>query len=367
LKDLNGYPSKKPEKIFCRNKFGRRLSRRVKSSPKRSLSKRQSTAVGAWAVVAVDGTPLRKKAQREYRKALRDLDAAKARLQEFNQRDQPLFSRWINQNFGAILTEIRELQGKLFEAQQLIAEVQQEYFFGGHRSIGHAYREVMRRRAEPEPPPREANDPENADEADDFDREFEESFSEATEDFWARFDPNARKRRQANPSEKAKEGRSRLKDLYRTLARRLHPDKATDLTANEKEWWHQTQAAYDSGNLEQMEMILTLVEIEDKGTGETSVSALAKLTAGFKNRLRALKRQLSELRRDAAWNFSQRADHPVLFNQIQSSLQSDRQRIASLLSEYQAQIDKWNRQPLSPIKQARARRRDSANVNDLWF
>jgi hypothetical protein len=319
--------------------------------------------VGVWSIIPVDGAPLRKKAQREYQKALRDLDSAKAQLAEFHERDEPLFSQWISQNFGALLTGIRELQARLMESEQLIAEVEQEHFFGGHRSMASAYREVMRRRAQPA----EAAEEIDEEEAEQFRREFEEAFTEAAEDFWQRFGRQAHARGQAVLREKGKEarrGNSRLKDLYRTLARRLHPDTGNDLSANEKEWWHQTQAAYDSGNLEQLELILTLVEIEDKGTRETSVSALAKLTASFKQRLRSLKKQLTELSREAAWKFSQRSDRSLLFARVQSSLKLDQERLASILEMHQAQIAKWERQRAPAPNQKRRRR---ASIEDEFL
>ena len=115
-----------------------------------------------------------------------------------------------------------------------------------------------------------------------------------------------------------------------------------------------------------MEMILTLVEIQDKGTRETSISALAKLTAGLKKSLRTLKRQLSQLRREAAWNFLERTDHSILFCQIQSSLRADRQRIASVLAHYQVQITKWERAAFAG-KRARPGRRVAVEEDDFSF
>src|SRR5258708_1552100 len=36
----------------------------------------------------------------------------------------------------------------------------------------------------------------------------------------------------------------RLKELYRTLVRQLHPDRNPKQSAREREFWHQVQAAY---------------------------------------------------------------------------------------------------------------------------
>jgi hypothetical protein len=39
----------------------------------------------------------------------------------------------------------------------------------------------------------------------------------------------------------------RLKELYRAVVRRLHPDSQREMTAQKTEWWHQAQAAYEAG------------------------------------------------------------------------------------------------------------------------
>ena len=58
------------------------------------------------ALVRVDGSAIRNKIRREYEKALRDLEKARQALDQFQQRDQPQFSRWMSSHFGALLTEL---------------------------------------------------------------------------------------------------------------------------------------------------------------------------------------------------------------------------------------------------------------------
>jgi hypothetical protein len=87
---------------------------------------------------------------------------------------------------------------------------------------------------------------------------------------------------------------TRLKELYRKLARRLHPDVHREMTAQKTEWWHQAQAAYEAGDVEQLEVLLTLSEIGESGTtAHTSVSMLQRITARIKSSLREIKRQLA--------------------------------------------------------------------------
>ena len=83
----------------------------------------------------------------------------------------------------------------------------------------------------------------------------------------------------------------RLKELYRAVVRRLHPDSQQEMTAQKTEWWHQAQAAYEAGDAEQLEVILTLCQIGDSGTtAHTSASLLQRITAQLKSSLREIKR-----------------------------------------------------------------------------
>ena len=79
------------------------------------------------------------------------------------------------------------------------------------------------------------------------------------------------------------------------MVRRLHPDTQREMTAQKTEWWHQAQAAYEAGDLEQLEVILTLCEIGDSGTtAHTSASLLQRITAKLKSSLREIKRQIAD-------------------------------------------------------------------------
>ena len=135
---------------------------------------------------------------------------------------------------------------------------------------------------------------------------------------------------------------SRLKELYRSVVRRLHPDTQREMTAQKSEWWHQAQAAYEAGDLEQLEVILTLCEIGDNGTtAQTSASLLQRITANLKGTLRELKRQIVQLRNDPAWNFSRRSDHGVMAVQMRRKLMDDLQGMRERWRQTQEMIAGW--------------------------
>ena len=325
--------------------------------------------VSTWSMVVIDNQPIRRKAQRDYQKAVRDLDAAKAETERFHNEDKPLFSRWISSHFGSLLTEIRDLQSKLFEVQNLINEVQQEYYYGRHDSIASAYRAVLHRREHPEPPEENPEPEPGPDDYAQSEREAEERAAEEfAEEFWQRFqNAKASLKSSSNPLRRAQDGR--LKGLYRKLARRLHPDNGLEITPREAELWHKTQAAYEAGQVEVLESILTLLEVGDKGAKTASVSALFQLTATLKKTLRTLKRQLTELRQDAAWNFSQRQDRNALQRVTEEMLNADRDKLLWLLTRYESQLHRWAQQTPPERKPGRQRVRSArANwMDEEWF
>jgi hypothetical protein len=358
------------EAILARVKVQRKPARPTRASSR--PNPRPALRPGEWSVVLIDSATLRKKARRDYEKALRDLDAAKAETERFRNEDKPGFSKWLHANFGAILTEIRELQAKLFTAQGLVSEVQQEFYYGRYQSISNAYKEVIQRRArsqelgEDEARP-EADDPKTDSSFTSEDSEFAGEDNDAFKgerEFWERLRDGMDDMRRAKQAKQQERGGNRLKELYRQLARRLHPDKTKDISPRKLEWWHQTQAAYETGNVEQLETILTLLEVEERGTKETSISLLAKLTGEFKRSLRSIKRQLSALRKDIAWNFSKLTDCKALFEQTRRMLQEERDEVLDGLRRSEAQIQQWQTTAERPRKRVRAAR---GWQDEEWF
>jgi hypothetical protein len=295
----------------------------------------------------IDSAPIRKQAKRDYERVLRDLDEAKGEIERFHSEDKPKYRSWMSQNFGAVLTELRELEQKLLEAQGLVNEVQQEFFYGNYRRIHKAYERVKRHRANPQ----EEEEPEFKDfeESEPF-REAEEEFRRIVEEMFSR-NGDGEEREEGRGARRPVEEKSltseqqhrasRIKDLYRSLVRRLHPDQAENLTAKHVEWWHQTQEAYETGNLEQLELIFTLTEIEIGGTREATISILKKLILQFKTALKSVKLELKKLRGDPAWSFASIEDHSELLRQTRFSLAQEKQRMIRMTEKYNAQIRGW--------------------------
>jgi len=303
-------------------------------------------------MVRVDGAYIRKKIKKDYEKALRDLEQSRGLFEQFEQTDRPQFTRWFSSHFGALLTELRELNAKLAADESIILMVESEVMFGGG-SYASAYKRVMDQRNNPEPPPQEESDekedrfdeeadPKNSKDSDDpFKAFFDSLFGEAEPEEEPRERAGFRDRTRPKAAEPAQVSR-RLKELYRAVVRRLHPDSQREMTPQKTEWWHQAQAAYEAGDADQLEVILTLCEIGEGGTtAHTSASLLQRITAQLKNSLRAIKQQISQLRREPAWNFSKRADRTALAEKIRSDLAYDLGLTRQRWRHAQDLIAKW--------------------------
>jgi hypothetical protein len=308
-------------------------------------------------LVLVDGTGIRKKIKKDYDKAVRDLAGVRRQLDQFHQTDLPQFTCWLHTHFGALLTELRELSHKMAADEELIFQVENEVFFGGG-SYARAYQRVIEFRENPRPqppPPADSGEsgaerdpfddpPEAEDLADDADPRnafFDAVFGESGpgEDPQDNQDPRGGPR--AKPAAPVPAS-SRLKELYRALVRRLHPDTQREMTPQKIEWWHQAQEAYQAGDAEQLEVILTLCEIGDSGTTQqTSASLLQRITARLKSSLRGIKRQVAALRKDPAWGFSARADHEGLAVQLRRAMTGDLQEMRRRWTQTQETIAKW--------------------------
>jgi hypothetical protein len=134
------------------------------------------------------------------------------------------------------------------------------------------------------------------------------------------------------------------------------------MTAQKTEWWHQAQTTYEAGDVEQLEVILTLCEIGDSGTtAHTSASLLQRITAQVKHSLREIKRQLAGQQRDPAWNFSRRTDHDALAVQSHRTLMADLERMRYQCRTIQEMIARW-KVAAERLKQPRRRKNHPHNM-----
>src|SRR5688572_13236056 len=105
----------------------RRVNGKTRGRPGANARKRGPVV---WEIVLIDQAPLRQKAATECQREMKRLEKARADWQRFQQKDKPAFERWMAQTFGALMTELREINTHIHEKEALIEAVEAEMCFG---------------------------------------------------------------------------------------------------------------------------------------------------------------------------------------------------------------------------------------------
>jgi len=333
-------------------------------------------------LILLDQEPLRRHASSECSRAMARLEQARAEWKRFEREDKPAFGRWMAVTFGTLLTRIREIENLLQQKEALVHEVEMEMAFGGARSERSAFARVQKRRdysppvADPcaggPPPPHgdEREDPrfsdKDAEEMSEFEQEllFEEllsvlgmdpdrmsdkQYARMFREFKARVlgeaPPEPPPQLQPDPAPPGTE-QGRIKEIYRVLVRRLHPDTRAESDPEVSMLWHEVQEAYNGGNLDRLEMLLALTDIQSNTAGEhTSLFQMRSVLAELRGAFNALQRNLRAARKEPAWGFARLADRPALEKRLRRQLQSDLAWHEDQLQRLEALIAGWSTPP----------------------
>ena len=338
-------------------------------------------------LVLLDQEPLRRRAASECSKQMARLEKAKAEWKRFQSEDKAGFDRWMAATFGALLSRLREIEALVSAKAALVREVEAEMVFGGARNPRTAYARVQRRRDDPPeadprdrdvPPPGQGEDGFGGSPFDDIpeidqellfedflrvvmgmnpdrmsDRKYEQMFT----DFKANV--LGQERPKPPPAVAAPPQQNRVKELYRLLVRRLHPDTKADSDVGVSALWHELQEAYSAGNVERLEMLLAMTDIQSNEAGEhTSLFQMRSVLRELRRSFNALQCNLRDAKRDPAWNFARQQDRSALAEGVRGELESKLQWNARELRQMEAMISSWSASPKGRRKPVQSSQRD---------
>ncbi len=320
-----------------------------------------------WLLI-IDNGPIREATLAQYHRLEKRVMGLRVQLDAFESGDLPAYQRWEARAFGPLLTELRSMLQAIDEKRRLLAEIEDEMTWTGC-SAAAAYRRVTEAPDAPAPEDEGFDDgPVDEDERDDpefqdgeragvfgksdlppgFDVDgFDRAPSRAKNEFRAFYKMAARlyEAMTGNPAptleealerERARKqgggGRARtrerrepapappsidpavqrendrLKELYRTIVRQLHPDQNHEQTAHEAELWHQMQEAYRTRDIERLEAIAGRLEIGLTGKSTTlPIQILMRMSRDLKDAAKALQKQITANRRHPGWAFREKA------------------------------------------------------------
>jgi hypothetical protein len=333
-------------------------------SRERGLSRRSTESKidpAARTIVLLDQKPLRATVAADCTRAMARLDRARAGWHRFERKDKPAFARWRAREFGLLLSMAREVEGRIRDAQTIVHEVEVEMrrIFQDARS---AYRRVMFRRAHPAGTADEeaefSRDRRGAErKVSDFEKEalfqewvksslgtnpekmddeaylttfeafkshmFRGSMEEARSGQAPPVTPRDFPASPGLPEEEVAPVDVRVRELYRRLVRRLHPDLRADGSTAVSALWHEVQEAYAASDVARMEILLALSDIETNRMAGQTLAQLHAVRAELQRALRALEKSLLEAEGEDAWDFARIGGNASLRVRVERQLESD--------------------------------------------
>jgi hypothetical protein len=347
------------------------------------VSKRKAMVAGfAWELVPIDQGPMRGAAGAECSAAMGRLDELRKTWNRFEREDKPSFVRWRAREFGPLLSELRDVDQRVREHELLVHEVEMEMRRGIYDPQT-AYQRVMFRRENPgnvaEELPQTRSKRQAGEEPkftefeqealfQDWVRKFigtnpdkldDKAYSTTFEAFKsymfrnrppepqppqnpARSQPQPRRHIEEEPVESSID--PRVKELYRLLVRRLHPDLRADGSATVSGLWHEVQEAYAATDIAHLEILLALSDIEsERFSDKTSVAQMRAVLAELERAIFALEDSLRQARDENAWNFARVGPGPGLRTEVERELKANLRLRSERLTLLQQTIADWSR------------------------
>ena len=367
------------------------------------ISKYRNTTVvisDCRTLIPIDAEPLKRAEQKKCKALLYQMDLTIEKLRHFSEESEPAFQQWLHSTFSSPIIELRELSQKRVELELMMTEVD-NYRHYARCSYFEAYRALMERKNKrdvPSPDRIEQNESSDLEQA--FSTHFESEFGSREdwtgpkteydaiyealkESFKNKFgsdafdsqnesrfsddEPDHLSKFQCRPERAPEAYDSKLKTLYRALARKLHPDVNVELDHKRKELWHQVQEAYELKDVERLKNLSTISDVfDDNAHAVASVWSLKNLYEELTLGLKHLQRQVRQINKNIAWSFEKTKVQPQklerLHEKIAVQMRGDKAIILNYIESYESQIEQWKTPPRPTPRQRRAKSRSRSQA-----
>ncbi|MEI8294301.1 MAG: hypothetical protein WCG66_10000 [bacterium] len=322
-------------------------------------------------IILLDQEPLRAEAGCAAQKKIREIDKLSTSLEEFEKTILPAFTRWEEETLGPLLAEERQINAKIDHLEHLLSTAGLEALFTG-RDPAEIYADIAREQQEWEerqaggepdrssPEPEVEDDPDAEREFTDEEREFRSYVRYAIDE-----EPDELDKRQykklfneyrewkrhreedcASATQKKQDIPARVKELYRVLVRRLHPDTGKSRSdANTQRLWHELQNAYATMDVERLEVLLALTDLHESGSAiRSTLYHLRKVANEMERTVRDLKKRFREARSSPAWQFWHAENRQKVGAKMRAEVEARIRDAKNHLATLEREIDSWKRE-----------------------
>ncbi|MBP7280465.1 MAG: hypothetical protein KBA66_02725 [Leptospiraceae bacterium] len=306
-------------------------------------------------LITLDQTKIRNQALGVCQRTLKKIDKAKQEIDQFQKVDKPAYERWIQQNFGDLIEKIRSSSIEIHEKRALIDEIQEEAFKQKITFI-EAYKIIKYKKDHPE----EFKEPEIPLEEDDFEKDdpmdeeerFREELNEFFEKFNGKFNMNdeefesLRRNLRNGSNDKNKDLDARLKERYRLIVQKLHPDKNKKASPMEKDLWYEAQESYRQKDLEKLDFIIALYNVRFGSIGiDSSIFDLQFANSKLEKSLKQFSQMIKRAKHDPGWLFQKLKPNKLesLRKEAAKEFKDYEKNTSNELREINNILDKWQK------------------------
>lgn len=288
-----------------------------KKKTARKSTRRRIVYSKCRALVPLDTEKIRKSEQKKLKRQKANCAVLDAELAKFEKEEVQAHQQWIQTHCGAGITEYRTIHAEISllestlelsfdlidfypdRTQKECADVATVYF-ETNGAVPEGYEAFFCpsfERAESASNPL-GDDDDLMDEFEESMHDFEAFLEEMLNGKASHCDENHAHRKVCHRKQKA------IKEVYRRIVRRLHPDGAGSTTPDRMELWHSAQAAYQNHDLETLQRIGARCDLlESDQPRATPVSSIQTGIAYYKKACAQFRSAIRKAKRLPEWGF----------------------------------------------------------------
>jgi hypothetical protein len=343
---------------------------------------------GFYALIRLDISSVKKELLRKWKKAERDFEKQQQEWDAYCNEDRPAYEKWLHMTFGSRMTELRELHEQVRRKDWFIEQVECLSGMSG-TSPRKLYQELQKKAAGGKSLHdaldeyiRELDDLDDEDIFDDdecdfadndidhnepgsiFDKLFgkifngdgdlKEEFNKIFEEFK---DISGGRKKVVKDNPETKNRQARIRDIYRKLCFKLHPDTGCDFNAENSRLWHHIQEAYQKNDLDRLLAIQASLDMkQDPMSSHISCAQILAVIDDFKNGLRSVRALVRNAQRESSWRFLAWSDkqRKAAMRQLEEQLAREQLSLKYEMECLESIEKKWSRITVKPKPQPKA-------------
>lgn len=335
----------------------------MKKPKNRPQKKRPHDSNGCRALIVIDQEPIRKKALDKFKRAQKALLKNRAQLSHHLNVVRPSFGHWMTGIAGEKMQRVATLQNRLRERAIFLDRIEQlvyEEFVSPRKAYEFANQEYEEEKYQANQGNIDSGEPNFESDEDPEDPFDEEALFEKLFEKLASFMEDGRPKKKRDRKEfdfiesQKKEKEQRLKNLYRQMARMLHPDTGLQSDESSRELWSDVVVAYKANDLETLEMLSVSVElVSDPRAKTVGISDLNRLSKFLITQSRKIKQELKLFaRKDPVWKFETQ-DRNKLARRILADISQTERVLEEMLGEIENRVKIYQKKAEKRKKRSR--------------